>query len=123
MASTVDGLRLRAMLGRDEWRAPVPWRPDGWAIVRQDRTANIIVTCRREHDDAEWVHASISRPHRMPDYDDLVTLHRAAFHDTWAYQVFAPRAHHINIHERTLHLWGRLDGAPVLPDFVRDGEI
>jgi hypothetical protein len=40
------------------------------------------------------------------------------FGDRWAYQVFAPPADHINLHNFALHLWGRLDGKPVLPDFT-----
>jgi hypothetical protein len=37
--------------------------------------------------------------------------------------VFAPPSEHVNIHDHALHLWGRLDGARVLPDFGRFGTI
>jgi hypothetical protein len=32
--------------------------------------------------------------------------------------VFAPPTDHVNIHEYALHLFGRLDGTPALPDFT-----
>jgi hypothetical protein len=54
----------------------------------------------------------------VPDYADLKLLHTAVFADGWAYQVFAPPVKHVNIHEHVLHLFGRLDGSPVLPDFT-----
>jgi hypothetical protein len=60
----------------------------------------------------------MSRPDLMPDYGDLELMHRAVFGDGWAYQVFTSPADHINIHEYCLHLLGRLDGAPALPDFT-----
>ena len=72
----------------------------------------------------EFLHASISFTDQMPRYEDLALLHRAVFgRRRWAYQVFAPEASHINGkdtgmfgHEFALHLWGRADGAPMMPD-------
>jgi hypothetical protein len=37
--------------------------------------------------------------------------------------MFAPPAEHVNIHERALHLWGRVDGSPVMPNFGVYGTI
>ena len=81
-------------------------------------TTKIIVTCAARDDVVEWVHASISRPVNIPSYADLVMLHAAVFAEGWAYQVFAPPSVHVNIQARALHLFGRLDGCPVLPDFT-----
>lgn len=61
--------------------------------------------------------------HEMPTYDDLCLLHRAVFKDGYAYQVFAPPSRHVNIHQYALHLWGRSDGKPVLPEFGCEGTI
>lgn len=36
----------------------------------------------------------------------------------WDYQVFAPPSDHVNIHNYALHLFGRLNGKPALPDFT-----
>lgn len=77
----------------------------------------VIVTCAAA-DGHDWVHASIAHPAQTPDYHDLKLLHRAVFGTGWAYQVFAPPAQHVNIAEHALHLFGRLDGRPVLPDFT-----
>ena len=66
-----------------------------------------------------YAHASISRVEQVPSYDDLVTLHRSVWgRGGWSYQYFVPEAKHVNFHPHVLHLWGRLDGSPVLPDFV-----
>lgn len=72
----------------------------------------------------DWIHASISGAMgTMPTYADLKLLHRAVFEEGHAYQVFVPTAEHINLRENVLHLWGRADGKPVLPDFGRFGSI
>lgn len=123
MTTTVDGLRLRQVLGRHNWRPPQPYGPDGWALVHRDGDATVIVTAAEQDDGREWVHASIARRDRTPDYADLVLLHKAAFRDQWAYQVFAPREHHVNIHNNALHLWGLVDGQPVTPNFGKWGSI
>lgn len=122
--TTVDGLRLRRVLGRKEWAVPVPWGPDGWNVLRFDRTGQVIVTTSDFNDEGvEWTHASMSSTHGLPSYEDMCLLHEAVWGTTgYAYQVHAPAADHININE-VLHLWGRADGARVLPDFGRYGTI
>jgi hypothetical protein len=78
-----------------------------------------------------WMHASVVKwegkrggKQLMPDYEDLVLLHRAIFgRRRFAYQVFAPIAVHVNIHPMALHLWGRSDGVNMLPDFGIGGSI
>lgn len=74
----------------------------------------------------EWVHASIAysqQPHRYPTYPDLKRLHYGVFGDGHAYQCFVPTDEHINITANVLHLWGRLDGKPALPNFGWAGTI
>lgn len=122
MTSSIDPLRLRAVMGRRTWEAPRPFGPDGWQITRLGGSS-VIVTCADQDDGREWVHASIAHRERMPGYLELVDLHRAAFGTGWAYQVFAPPSEHVNIHEYALHLWGRLDGRPALPEFGLGGSI
>jgi len=41
----------------------------------------------------------------------------------YAYQVFAPPSQHVNIHPYALHLWGKVDGSPTLPEFGKYGTI
>lgn len=105
--------------------AEVGQRLDGWRLTRfgpDGLTANrgvrrIIVTDADHGDDVLWRHASVSRTDKMPTYADLCLLHTSAFGRGHAYQVFVPPDEHIDIHPRCLHLWGRVDGARVLPDF------
>lgn len=120
---TVDApLMLRAVMGRKEWTAPERFGPDGWAMRCKTEPGSVIVT-RADVDGTEWVHASIAFADRMPTYDDLAKLYTAVFAAGWAYQVFAPPEHHVNIHEHALHLWGRDDGRPQLPMFAAGGSI
>jgi hypothetical protein len=121
MTTTVNALRLRKVMGRDEWLVPEPFGPDGWRMFSRDGSSSVIATTC-DFEDGEWTHASIARQ-TMPTYEDLCQLHQAVWGDGYAHQVFVPRDHHVNIHEHALHLWGRADGARVLPDFGFLGRI
>lgn len=124
MTSTIDALRLRKLLGRDEWRAPKVFGSNGWALSRYDGDGHVIVTADVWDDGVEWVHASMTRRGRVPTYEDMCRLHRAAFpRGAWAYHVFAPLGSHVNLHPDALHLWGRADGAAALPNFGKEGSI
>ncbi len=87
------------------------------------RQGSVIIT-QADHGGIEWIHASVALADSMPTYADLATLHRAVFgRRRWAYQLFAPQTDHVNIHEHALHLWGRADGLPSLPNFGARGSI
>jgi hypothetical protein len=115
--TSFDALDIRRVLGRKLWAPPAPFGPDGWRLHRYDESGSVIVTCS-EHERDDWIHASIAWAERMPTYEDLKLLHAAVFGDRWAYQVFAPPTDHVNIHQFALHLFGRVDGKPALPDFT-----
>lgn len=86
----------------------------------------IIVSFDPDSDDGiPWLHASISHlsENLLPSYSDLKQMARAVWPDGYCHQVFAPEADHVNIRSNVLHLWGRFDGARVLPDFGRLGTI
>lgn len=118
MTTSLNALAIRRTLGRSLWSPPVPFGPDGWRIDSSVQPSRVIVTCD-DSQGADWVHASMSHSDHTPTYEDLVLLHRAVWGDTgYAYQVFAPASEHVNIHAYALHLWGRLDGKPVLPEFA-----
>ncbi len=118
MSTTVDALRLRRTLGRDQWGVPIQFGPDGWMLKHSNGTTTAIVSNATHNDGREWIHASIAHTDRDPTYDELVTLRRAVWGDSgWAYQVFAPPERHYNFHEHALHLRGLSDGSPALPDF------
>jgi hypothetical protein len=118
VSTSFEPLNIRRRLGRGNWSTPAPYGPDGWSFVELAGESSVIVSCSDHADGNEWVHASIARRDRMPSYDDLKLLHAAVFGEGWAYQVFAPPGDHVNIHQYALHLWGRLDGKPSLPDFT-----
>lgn len=99
-----------------------PFGPDGAVAVREAPPTSLIIT-RAEHDGVEFVHASIAHPDVHPSYEELTDLARWVFGHGWSYQVFAPPSEHVNIHEHALHLWGRVDGANVLPSFGLHGTI
>lgn len=122
MATSIDALRMRRVLGREEWKPPQEHGPDGWITSRYDGTYSVIVTAF-DWEGVEYVHASIAGHPAMPTYDDLTVLHRAVFGDGYAYQMFVPRSKHVDIHPTALHLWGRRDGKRVLPEFGIEGTI
>jgi hypothetical protein len=126
--ASINGFDVRRRLGKKVYKEPIEFGPDGWMLFRLDRKGQVIVTASHAPDDEDetgdvWLHASISRTDRMPNYKELTELHAAVWPDGYAYQVFAPPAAHINIHPRALHLWGREDGAIQLPDFGVKGTI
>lgn len=114
---SLDPLAIRRRLGRSEWAAPIPFGQDGWGFLHQNNLGSVLATCA-EYNGDDWVHASIAWRSQTPSYADLKLLHAAVFREGWAYQVFAPPSDHVNIHEYALHLFGRLDGLAVLPDFT-----
>lgn len=100
--------------------------PSGLAVRVQlpggDRGS--VIVSQSEWGGVEYLHASLALQLRTPSYEELALLHRAVFgRKRYAYQVFAPGAQHVNIHENALHLWGRADGRPVLPEFGQFGTI
>jgi hypothetical protein len=110
-------------LGRSDWASPRVFG-DGWLFDHVSGTGRILISPHHVMESLDrWIHASISWRDHMPSYVELSTLHRAVWPDGWAYQVFAPPAEHVNIHEYALHLFGRVDGAPALPDFAPFGSI
>jgi hypothetical protein len=118
MGGSFRPLLIRRALDRMVYRAPEPFGPDGWCFRRFDEDGEVIVSCA-DHDGVDWIHASIAHPDRLPDYDELVLVHRAVFGAGYAYQVFAPPADHVNLHAYALHLFGRWDGLAALPNFTR----
>lgn len=122
--NTIDALRVRRTLGRDEWDAPQPYG-SGWTFDQRNGPGSVIVSLwDLEDDGTNWIHASISGGDQMPTYEALCDLHRAVWGtDGYAYEVHAPTAQHVNLHPYARHLWGRVDGRPVLPEFGRFGTI
>jgi hypothetical protein len=107
------------------WRPPQALGEDAWWFYGPGEMKIIVSYDPDTEPGVEWIHASISHAieTRYPSYNDLKTMHHGVFGDGFAYQCFVPVDKHINIRSNVLHLWGRLDGKPALPDFGRHGTI
>lgn len=125
--ASVRLVRILATEGYGPMR-PETFGPSGMRVLLRECPGaapygSVIVT-QADHDGTEWLHASIARVDRMPDYADLVALKAATFGpDRECYQVFPAASWHVNIHAQALHLWGRADGTRCLPDFGQHGTI
>lgn len=127
--SALDKLGILKRLGGGKrWE----WHEFGEEGIRLDQRGSlgplrrVIVTYGPYADTVDHiVHASISfRDERiMPDYHELKDLHAAVWPNGHAYQVFVPEEEHVNIRSNALHLWGRLDGSRMMPEFSRNGSI
>ena len=121
----MDVLRMHNCLkinGNEGWGVPYKNQLDIWTFDSNILGRILVSDAPYEtpgNGETDWVHASIFRKNELPTYEDLVLMHKAIFKDGWAYQVFAPKDSHINIHNYALHLWGRADGKPQLPDFPK----
>lgn len=121
MTTSFKPLKIRQELLR-HYKAvgrPAEFGPDGWQyLMRTDdgEWRSMFITCAA-HEGVEWVHASLAASEHVPSYEEMCWMHKAIFGDGYAYQQFVPRTSHVNIHEFALHLWGRLDKSPAMPDF------
>lgn len=83
----------------------------------------VIVSCCIERDGRAWVHLSVSRRDRVPNWDEMVRIKEIFLgKESLAVQVFPPRSEWVNLHPNCLHLYQCLDECP-LPDFRKLGTI
>ena len=120
--ATLNPLRIRKILGREIWSVPTQFGPDGWRFLSANGSV-LATVADIGPEGEEIVHASMAFLDRTPTYEELKLLHKAVFGGGWAYQVFAPPVDHVNINSHALHIWGRLDGKPMLPNFGMYGSI
>lgn len=111
------------VLREEYWQGPDGTRREG-TVGRHPNGLLALISAGREADGNDWLHVSISRPDVMPGYADLVLAKEGLIGaHREAYQVFARREKHVNIHRFCLHLWSPIRHCP-LPDFTRGrGEI
>jgi hypothetical protein len=119
----IDAKAIQKALGKG-WGDPFPLGDDAW-VIEGHRKRVIVSYDDQTEPGTEWIHASISHEdeYRMIGYGELKQTHQAVFGNGYSYQCFVPADKHINIRSNVLHLWGRFDGAPVLPDFGQHGTI
>lgn len=119
MSTSLSPLHIRRRLGREDWRSPDEFGPDGWSFINTRLRLSLIVSVADHADGIDWIHASMAGAAWLPGYEEMVLMHRAVWNGQgYAYEVFAPDDKHVNIHPYARHLWGRLDGKPVLPEFA-----
>ena len=79
----------------------------------------IIRSIAREIDGKLWIHVSLSRRSRIPDYNDITKIKRDFIGENKkAIMIFPKKTEHVNIHPYCLHLWSCIDEDP-LPDFTQ----
>lgn len=107
--------------------------PFGWTAIeiRDDGAAyrkgslQVIVSASKESDGHEWIHLSATQrfgknKFALPSWEDLKELKNVFIGEQrYAYIVYPDSAHYVNIHAFVLHLWARMDGVNVLPDFTK----
>lgn len=109
-----------------------PHKLRGYKIVRQLNSRMdlmhpdgrvVLYSVSPEADGQAWIHVSLSRPNRMPSYEDLrITKEHLLGPGRVAYQVFPSADKHVNFHPYCLHLWSPCERDP-LPDFRTNGMI
>lgn len=71
---------------------------------------NVLRSFAKTSDNQYWIHVSLSRPDRMPEYIDMVKVKEHFLGPmVEAYQVFPSKVDHINVHNYCLHLWAPVD--------------
>lgn len=99
--------------------------PKNWTVIRSWGNGfalrrgglRAVIDCSEKADGQMWLHLSVSRENWAPSHDDMKLAKAAFLGDRYAYSVWPPAAKYVNIHPYCLHLWARLDGSPVLPEF------
>lgn len=89
---------------------------NGWALVSGG--LKLIIDCEKKSDNRWWVHISVSRKHWPPSHQDMIQVKQAFLGDRYAYAVYPPKEHYVNIHPNCLHLWSLAEeNSAVLPEF------
>jgi hypothetical protein len=109
---------------------PNDWRfiqrfGDGGAWQRRDglRVLVTVAPMNAFGDRREWMHISMSREARLPNWDDMKETKNIFAPDRFGYQIFAPPSEHVNIHQFCLHIWIPLTGELPIPNFGEGGTI
>ncbi len=113
-----------------EFRCPNGWEViepfgDGYALRQKAGGLRVIVDCEEKADGLPWLHVSVSRKGWTPSHADMALVKRDFIGgDRYAYSVWPPEEHYVNIHIHCLHLWARMDTptGQVLPEFSAELE-
>lgn len=111
----------------EDWQPPLvlpaDWRREpnfGPAAHYESGGGMRVLITKEMHEDEKvrvWVHLSVSRPTRLPSWEDLKQVKDLFIgRDKMAFQALPPASEYVNVHQNCLHLWYCLDGNP-LPSF------
>lgn len=121
LIETYDGIRPRVLPAN--WKQSLRVANGGqWDSMLGLR---VMQEVEWHQDNGMWLHVSVSRRSRMPDYDDLVLVKRMFIGpERRALMFFAKESEHFNFHKFCLHLFAPLDGATLPDDFrTKTGEL
>ena len=115
----VEGVRLAIKIP-DGWQRVANPHPGAW--FHADGMA-VCASWDRDVDGISWLHVSVSRPSRLPSWNDLKRVKRDFIgDDKTALQVLPPADQWVNKHNFTLHLWHPIDQDRV-PYLLRDADL
>jgi len=60
-------------------------------------------------DSGFWYHLSVSRPDRIPSWDDLLKVRNELLGDIECYHVIPTAKDYVNVHPYCMHIWARFD--------------
>ncbi len=100
----------------DDWELKTHLAEDGYKFTHKTEKLSVIVSINIEDDYKKWIHLSLARPDRMPDYNDLVNIRHDFLGNRKVIMVLPEIDKHVNIHPYCLHLFHCLD-ADSLPEF------
>lgn len=87
-------------------------------------TFTILMSGKIEKDGKKWIHVSVARPDKLPEWNLLKEIKRIFIgFDRQAIQILPREKNYINMHPYCLHLFCCVDEADPVPDFVTNGMI
>jgi hypothetical protein len=105
---------------RRPWRE-VERRTDGSRYLNELTGQSVIVSLE-EHNGTKWLHVSTAFPTKLPSWFELREVKDLFIgRNREAVQVLPPEKEYVNLHPYCLHLWARVDGTRLLPDFTQGG--
>lgn len=102
-------------------KLPTSWKmvdsaSDGHKWINKSEGISVIISIATQPDLKKWLHISLARPNRMPDYHDIKNVKTLFLPNRKAIMVFPEDDKFVNIHPYCLHLFHCLDGDG-LPEF------
>ena len=94
---------------------------DGYAY-KLNNGLIVIISGAIEDDWKRWIHVSLSRKSRMPEYRDITLVRNIFLSNKKTIMILPEDIFHVNIHPYCLHLWHCIDGDQ-LPEFSKLGSI